>query len=173
MVGPGHGVDIYASSVLGLGGFGLSPAALELADALLQAPLASRAELRVFSGLAKSSVGRSLAELTSAGLLRVAEMGYFQRRQERYWLSELALAQCFLPSARLHSDGGIMYLVSRLGVVESLYEVVATEARLGSFKEFSWADQCSYDAAASFPEWVGCLLLEWCDSTGGCAQASA
>ena len=59
MVGPGHGVDIYASSVLGLGGFGLSPAALELADALLQAPLASRAELRVFSGLAKSSVGRS------------------------------------------------------------------------------------------------------------------
>ena len=76
-------------------------------------------------------------------------MGYFQRRQERYWLSELALAQCFLPSARLHSDGGIMYLVSRLGVVESLYEVGCDGGPTwGSFQEFSWADQCSYDAAA-------------------------
>ena len=149
----------FSAGVAARCGPGLSASSLQLLDVLLQVPLASAMDLERFCGRSIYGVRRSLRELEEAGLVEFSVAGYFHRPVRRYWLTEVALEGCFLPETRLHLGGGLLYLFSRLGVVESFYELAGSESRLGVFSEFLWFDGVSFDAAARYEG--GWIMFFW------------
>jgi len=138
---------------------GLSDEADEFSRLSLGMPLLAFADVQGLEVWHRPKAVRTFHQLEALGLARSAPMGQLTMFSSRSWLTDAALEGTTSQLARLHSEGGRIYLYSRLPMVESFYAAVCGESRLGSFQEFQWFDGLSFNAAAKFEN--GWILMVW------------
>ena len=137
-------------------------AARQVAGVLLDMPLASSQDLARVLAKPVSRLHAPTQELLTSGLISHARLGRpdaESKKENRFFFTPQGLQEFGEMPVTWHEEGNRCVLLGRLQVLQWFYRVAGEWQGLGEFRNFTWIDSQSLEAAARYAN--GWIALFW------------